>query len=186
IKIYDNGPVFFKQARVTLNGEIFNIIKFRTMASNIDLKRGSSISVQENDDRITKPGAFLRKTRIDELPQLFNILSGKMSLVGPRPEMLSNVKKYTDEIPEFVYRQRVKCGLTGLAQIDGKYNTTAKDKLLLDLFYIENFSILSDIKLIFRTLTVFFKNDSTEAFSSNKVETPKLRKLSITNGKKAK
>ncbi len=186
IKVYDNGPVFFKQARATLNGEVFNIIKFRTMDSNIDIRRGSSISVQANDDRITKPGVFLRKTRIDELPQLFNILSGKMSLVGPRPEMLSNIEKYTNEIPEFVYRQKVKCGLTGLAQIDGKYNTTAKDKLLLDLFYIENFSILSDIKLIFRTLTVFFKKDSTEAFCSNKVNTPTLRRISIKSEKKAK
>ena len=123
-------------------------------------------SVQAGDDRITKVGKILRKYRIDELPQMINILKGDMSVVGPRPEMLENVEKYTGELPEFAYRLRAKAGLTGLAQISGKYNTSPKDKLVMDLMYIENYSIWQDFKLIFQTVTVFFKaGESTEAFS---------------------
>ena len=108
---------------------------------------------------------MLRKFRVDELPQLLNILKGEMSVVGPRPEMLENVDKYTQELPEFAYRLRVKAGLTGLAQIMGKYNTTPKDKLVLDLMYIESYSLWQDVKLLLQTLTVFFKADSsTEGF----------------------
>ena len=122
-------------------------------------------SVTSDDDRITKVGRFLRKFRIDELPQLINILKGEMSIVGPRPEMVENVDQYTDMLSEFSYRLRVKAGLTGHAQIAGKYNTSPKDKLVLDLMYIEKYSLWLDIKLIFQTLTVFFKaSDSTEAF----------------------
>ena len=122
-------------------------------------------SVTSDDDRITRVGRFLRKFRIDELPQLINILKGEMSIVGPRPEMVENVDEYTDMLSEFSYRLRVKAGLTGHAQIAGKYNTSPKDKLVLDLMYIEKYSLWLDIKLIFQTLTVFFKaGDSTEAF----------------------
>ena len=118
-----------------------------------------------DDDRITKVGKWLRKFRIDELPQMLNILKGDMTVVGPRPEMLENVEKYTGELPEFRYRLRVKAGLTGLAQIGGKYNTSPKDKLVMDLMYIENYSIWQDLKLIFQTFTVFLKaSESTEAF----------------------
>ena len=118
-----------------------------------------------SDDRITKVGKWLRKFRIDELPQMLNILKGDMTVVGPRPEMLENVEKYTGELPEFRYRLRVKAGLTGLAQIGGKYNTSPKDKLVMDLMYIENYSIWQDLKLIFQTITVFLKaSESTEAF----------------------
>ena len=124
----------------------------------------------ENDDRITKVGKYLRKFRIDELPQLLNILKGDMTVVGPRPEMLENVEKYTEELPEFAYRLRMKAGLTGLAQISGKYNTSPKDKLVMDLMYIENYSIWMDIKLIFQTITVFLKaSESTEAFGSQEL-----------------
>mgnify|MGYP001384021273 FL=1 len=121
-------------------------------------------SATEDDDRITKIGAFLRKTRIDELPQLINVLMGDMSLVGPRPEMLENVHKYEDDLPEFRYRLKVKAGVTGIAQIEGRYNTSPMDKLLLDLVYIENYSLWNDMKLILRTLIVLFKKDSTEGF----------------------
>ena len=108
---------------------------------------------------------MLRKFRIDELPQLINILNGDMTVVGPRPEMLENVEKYTEELPEFSYRLRMKAGLTGLAQISGKYNTSPKDKLVMDLMYIENYSIWQDFKLIFQTITVFLKaSESTAAF----------------------
>ncbi|MCQ2492236.1 MAG: exopolysaccharide biosynthesis polyprenyl glycosylphosphotransferase [Lachnospiraceae bacterium] len=159
IKRFDGGPVFFKQKRATLNGRIFEVYKFRTMKQNVENK-----SAQKDDDRITKPGHFLRKTRIDELPQLINILKGDMSFVGPRPEMIENVNAYEEQLPEFRYRLRVKGGLTGYAQIAGKYNTTPKDKLVMDIMYIENYNILRDIQLIFQTVGVVLKPDSTEAF----------------------
>lgn len=160
IKKNDGGSVLFRQKRATVHGKVFEIYKFRTMKENVD-----NYSSVENDDRITAPGRFLRKYRIDELPQLFNILKGDMSLVGPRPEMLENVEDYTKELPEFRYRLRMKAGLTGYAQIIGKYNTSSRDKLMLDLMYIENYSILKDIQLLFQTVLVLFKaDDSTEAF----------------------
>ena len=161
IKLEDGGKVFFKQKRATINGKTFNVFKFRTMKEENSVNK----SVTVDDDRITKVGAILRKFRVDELPQIINIIKGDMSVVGPRPEMLENVKKYTSELPEFSYRLRVKAGLTGYAQIAGKYNTTPKDKLMMDLMYIEKYSIWQDIKLIFQTVTVFLKSEqSTEAF----------------------
>ena len=161
IKLDDGGYVLYKQMRMSKYGRVFEVYKFRTM------KEANSInkSVTENDDRITRVGKVLRKFRIDELPQLLNILIGDMTVVGPRPEMLENVEKYTEELPEFSYRLRMKAGLTGLAQISGKYNTSPKDKLVMDLMYIENYSIWQDFKLIFQTITVFLKaSESTEAF----------------------
>ncbi len=160
IKKHDGGRILFKQKRATVHGKIFEIYKFRTMRENAE-----NYSLKDHDDRVTPPGRFLRKYRIDELPQLFNILKGDMSLVGPRPEMLENVEDYTRDLPEFRYRLRMKAGLTGYAQIIGKYNTSSRDKLMLDLMYIENFSILKDIQLLFQTILVLFKaEDSTEAF----------------------
>ncbi|CAM3562947.1 sugar transferase [Erysipelothrix urinaevulpis] len=159
IKADDGGRIFFLQERYTQNGRIFKVIKFRTMKENV-----ANYSATADDDRITKAGAFLRKTRIDELPQLINVLLGDMSLVGPRPEMLENVHKYEGELPEFRYRLKVKAGVTGVAQIEGKYNTSPMDKLLLDMVYIENFSVWNDMRLILRTLIVVFKKDSTEGF----------------------
>jgi lipopolysaccharide/colanic/teichoic acid biosynthesis glycosyltransferase len=160
IKKYDGGKVFFRQQRATIHGKIFSIYKFRTMKEHVENR-----SVTKDDDRITPIGKILRKYRMDELPQFINILKGEMSLVGPRPEMLENVDEYTKEMPEFKYRLRMKAGLTGYAQIMGKYNTSSKDKLMLDLMYIENFSILKDIQLLFQTVTVLFQaDDSTEAF----------------------
>lgn len=161
IKLDDGGKIIYKQKRLTKFGREFEVFKFRTMKEENQIDK----SVTADDDRITKVGRVLRKYRIDELPQLFNILNGEMSIVGPRPEMLKNVEKYTDELPEFSYRLRAKAGLTGLAQISGKYNTSPKDKLILDLMYIERFSIWQDWKIIFQTFTVLFKADeSTEAF----------------------
>lgn len=159
IKLEDGGPVFFKQKRATINGKQFEVYKLRTMKQNSE-----NYSATKDDNRITKVGAFLRRTRIDELPQILNVLKGDMTLVGPRPEMLKNVEAYTDELPEFKYRLRMKAGLTGYAQITGKYNTTPKDKLVMDMMYIEQFSILKDIQLIFQTVIVLLKKDSTEAF----------------------
>lgn len=161
IKAEDGGHVFFRQARATKGGKLFMVYKFRTMKE----KGSYNKSVSKNDERITKIGNVLRKYRIDELPQFINILKGEMSVVGPRPEMVENVDKYTAELPEFSYRLRVKGGLTGYAQISGKYNTSPKDKLILDLMYIEKYSLWLDFKLILQTVTVLLKaGDSTEAF----------------------
>ncbi len=163
IKMCDGGTIIFKQRRATKGGKIFEVYKFRTMKENVG--NYSSIS---GDDRITSVGRILRKYRLDELPQFVNILKGEMSMVGPRPEMLENVYLYTKEFPEFSYRLRVKAGLTGYAQIAGKYNTSPKYKLVLDLMYIENYSLLRDLKLLLQTLIVLFKPDSTEAFDELK------------------
>lgn len=171
VKLYDGGPVFFKQKRATINGNVFEVYKLRTMRVNVVNR-----SVEKGDTRITKPGQFLRKTRIDELPQLLNVLKGDMSFVGPRPEMLENVKAYSEEMPEFRYRLRVKAGLTGYAQISGKYNTTPKDKLMMDMMYIEKFSILKDLQLILQTIVVLLKFDSTEAFDRKRDSKYKFEK----------
>lgn len=164
IKVYDGGSILFRQDRATINGTIFKVYKFRTMKEHV-----VNHSVTEHDDRITAPGKILRKIRMDELPQLLNILRGDMSFVGPRPEMIENVKSYTEELPEFRYRLRVKAGLTGYAQIAGKYNTTPKDKLMMDMMYIENYSVFKDIQLLFQTAIVLLKSDSTEAFRDEDV-----------------
>ncbi len=161
IKKNDGGKVLFKQKRATVNGKIFMIYKFRTMKENVE-----NYSVTGDDDRVTSIGKFLRKYRLDELPQFYNIMKGDMSLVGPRPEMLENVEDYSKKMPEFLYRLRMKAGLTGYAQIIGRYNTSSRDKLMLDLMYIENYSVLKDIQLLFQTIMVLFNaEDSTAAFS---------------------
>lgn len=163
VKLYDGGPVLFKQERATIHGKKFQVYKLRTMKQNVE-----NYSAKKDDDRITPPGKVLRRTRIDELPQLLNVLKGDMTFVGPRPEMIKNVKNYTEELPEFRYRLRVKAGLTGYAQIAGKYNSTPRDKLIMDMMYIEQFSILRDIQLIFQTVIVLLKSDSTEEFGKRK------------------
>ena len=165
IKLDDGGKVFFRQRRATKGGKLFDVYKFRTMKEMGSINQ----SAKTDDDRITKVGKYLRKFRIDELPQLINILKGEMSVVGPRPEMVENVDKYTEELPEFSYRLRVKGGLTGYAQIAGKYNTSPKDKLVLDLMYIEKYSLWLDFKLIMQTVTVLFSaGDSTHGFEKEK------------------
>ena len=170
IRLTSHGTVIFKQERATLNGKTFQIMKFRTM---YDQDRISQLEpARENDVRITPAGRLLRKYRIDELPQLFNVFLGEMSIVGPRPEMLENVDRYKRNVPEFEYRQRMKAGITGLAQIDGKYNTSPKDKVILDLLYIGKFSLSMDIRLMLRTLTVFFRHDSTQGFRAQEKHSP--------------
>lgn len=163
IRLYDGGPAFFTQERCTKDGKVFKIHKFRSMIVNAE-KEGKAIPATEHDPRITPIGKIIRKTRIDELPQMIDILQGNMSVVGPRPERVEHVKAYTEEIPEFSYRLKVKGGLTGYAQIYGKYNTTAYDKLKLDLMYIQNYSVLMDIRLIFMTIKIMFLKESTEGF----------------------
>lgn len=163
IKLEDGGPVFFRQERVTINGKRFYIYKFRSMIVDAE-SDGKPHPVAKGDDRITKVGKRIRALRIDELPQLINIFKGDMSIVGPRPERWEHDKMYSEEIPEFSLRLKVKGGLTGYAQVYGKYNTRALDKLKLDLFYITNYSLILDIKIIFETLKIIFHKDSTEGF----------------------
>lgn len=169
IKMEDGGPVFFRQERCTIGGKKFMIIKFRSMIVDAE-KDGRPHPAGEKDDRITKVGNVIRALRIDELPQLINILSGTMSVVGPRPERVEHVEMYTAEIPEFSFRSKVKGGLTGYAQVFGKYNTTALDKLKLDLIYIMNYSLLLDLQIIFETIKILVQKESTQGFSEERIE----------------
>ncbi len=161
IKIQDHGDVFYKQTRLTKDEKEFKIIKFRSMIMNAEKKTGVVLA-KENDDRITPVGRFIRKTRFDELPQLINILKGEMSFVGPRPERPEIYDEICQTMPEFRFRLVVKAGLTGYAQIYGKYNTSLRDKLLLDLYYIENYSLVDDIKMLLLTLKIVFNKEATE------------------------
>ena len=166
IRSDDGGSILFRQKRVTRDGKLFTIYKFRSMREDAE-KDGAQFTI-DDDPRITKVGRCLRRSRLDELPQLINILKGDMSIVGPRPERIENYEMYENEIPEFKYRTKVKAGLTGYAQVYGKYNTTAYDKLRLDLMYIENYSIILDIKLVLMTFRTLFQKESTEGFSDNR------------------
>lgn len=164
IHLEDGGPVFYRQERVTIGEKRFMILKFRSMIVDAE-KDGKPRPAGARDDRITKVGKFIRACRVDELPQLINILAGDMSIVGPRPERWEHVEKYCEEIPEFNYRHMMKGGLTGYAQVYGKYNTTALDKLKLDLLYITNYSFLLDIQIIFETVKILVQKESTEGFT---------------------
>ena len=167
IKIEDGGSVFYKQERVTIGEKRFMILKFRSMIVDAE-KDGKPRPAGAADDRITKVGRVIRSCRVDELPQLINILMGDMSIVGPRPERWEHVEKYCQDIPEFNYRHMMKGGLTGYAQVYGKYNTTALDKLKLDLLYITNYSFLLDIQIIFETVKILVQKESTEGFSEER------------------
>lgn len=160
VKLYDHGPVFYRQERLTYMGKPFMIFKFRSMC--VDSEKNGARLASKHDSRITPVGKVLRNLHLDELPQLFNVFLGDMSLVGPRPERKVIMHEYQREIPEFYYRLKVKAGLTGYAQVYGKYNTTPYDKLKLDLFYIENYSLLLDIKLLFMTVKIFFQKEVSE------------------------
>jgi len=149
IKAYDGGPVFYKQPRLTKDGRVFQVLKFRSMRVDSEAK-GARLAMK-NDCRVTPVGRVIRNIHFDELPQIFNILKGDMSLVGPRPERPEIAAQYKRDLPEFDYRLKVKAGLTGFAQVYGKYNTTPYDKLKLDLTYIENYSFVLDMKLLFLT-----------------------------------
>ena len=174
IKVYDGGPVLYKQPRLTVNGKIFNIYKFRSMC--MDSEKGGAQLAKKNDDRITPVGRVLRALHFDEFPQLINIIKGDMSLVGPRPERPEIAAQYKEIIPEFDFRLKVKAGLTGYAQVYGKYNTTPYDKLKLDLTYIENYSFWLDIKLMFLTFKILFQKENTEGIDANQVTAVKEKK----------
>ena len=168
IKSVDGGPIFYTQKRLTINGKIFEILKFRTMKVDAE-KDGVARLAGENDTRITGVGKILRASRLDELPQLINIIKGDMSIVGPRPERPEIAREYEKELPEFRYRLKMKAGLTGYAQVYGKYNTTPYDKLKLDLNYIRYFSLWLDFKLIMMTPKILLMKESTEGLSEGKI-----------------
>ena len=160
VKLYDGGPVIYKQVRVTKNGKRFNIYKFRSMI--VDSEKNGPRLAGKNDSRITPVGQVIRNLHVDELPQFLNVLKGDMSMVGPRPERPDIIEKYIKDIPEFNYRLKVKAGLTGYSQVYGRYNTTAYNKLKMDILYIENFSILMDIKILLLTFKILFQKEKTE------------------------
>lgn len=174
IKVYDGGPVLYKQPRLTIDGKVFDIYKFRSM--RIDSEKSGAQLAKKNDDRITPIGRVLRAIHFDEFPQLINIIKGDMSLVGPRPERPEIAAQYKEIIPEFDFRLKVKAGLTGYAQVYGKYNTTPYDKLKLDLTYIENYSFWLDIKLLFLTLKILFQKENTEGIDANQITAVKEKK----------
>lgn len=175
IKCHDGGPVFYKQIRCTQGGREFEIMKFRSM--RVDAERdGVARLAAKNDNRITPIGRVIRAVRIDELPQLINILKGDMSFIGPRPERPEIIAQYVEDMPEFVFRMKVKAGLAGYAQVYGKYNTTPYDKLKLDLSYIENYSVWLDLKLMLLTLKILMKPESTEGIEDTQVTAMKEQK----------
>ncbi len=154
IKIDSKGPIIYKQERMGKDGKVFIMYKLRSMC--VDAEKNGAKWADKNDPRITRVGNFIRKTRIDELPQLFNIIKGDMSIVGPRPERPMFTYKFNEEIPGFINRLQVKPGLTGWAQVNGGYNVTPRDKWEKDMYYIENQSILMDIKILFKTVAIVF------------------------------
>lgn len=162
IKLYDGGPAFYRQTRLTRDGKEFKIVKFRSMRVDAEKDGIARLSTGENDDRVTPIGKFVRRYRLDEIPQLWNIFKGDMSVVGPRPERPEIAEQYCQNMPEFNLRLQVKAGLTGYAQVYGKYNTSPYEKLEFDLLYINNMNILIDIQLCFATLMTLFKKESTE------------------------
>ena len=173
IKIYDGGPVLYKQVRLTKDRKEFRILKFRSMRVDAEKDGVARLSTGDNDDRITPVGHVIRACRADELPQLWNILRGDMTIVGPRPERPEIAAQYEEEMPAFGLRLQVKAGLTGYAQIYGKYNTNPHDKLQMDLMYINKMGIVEDLRLMFATVRVLFIKDSTEGIEAGKTTASK-------------
>ena len=167
IWLYDRKNVIYTQPRLTRDSKVFHVYKFRSMVIDAE-KDGVRLAVT-NDDRVTPVGRFIRKCRLDELPQLFNILSGDMSFVGPRPERPEIAAEYEKEFPAFRYRLNVKAGLTGNAQVYGNYDTSSQDKLLMDLMYIENYTFLHDLSLLFQTLRIILIPSRAEGFQEDPV-----------------
>ena len=177
IKLYDGGPAIYKQVRLTKDGKHFKIYKFRSMRVDAEKDGVARLSTGDKDDRITPIGKVVRKCRLDELPQLINILKGDMSIVGPRPERPEIAEQYYEQMPDFRLRLQVKAGLTGYAQVYGKYNTDPYEKLEFDLLYINNMSILTDLQLMFATFAILFSSDSTEG-----VDAGSITAMDVTDG----
>ena len=169
IRLYDGGPAIYKQVRLTEGEREFKIYKFRSMRIDAEKDGVARLSSGDKDPRITPVGRIIRKCRLDELPQLFNILKGDMSVVGPRPERPEIAEQYYKELPDFRLRLQVKAGLTGYAQIYGKYNTDPYEKLEFDLLYINSMNFMTDLRLIFATFSILFSGESTEGIDANAV-----------------
>ena len=175
VKAEDGGPVFYRQVRLTRDGKQFKILKFRSMRVDAE-KDGVARLASEHDDRITRVGHIIRAIRFDELPQLLNILRGDMSFVGPRPERPEIAAQYEQEMPAFSLRLQVKAGLTGTAQVYGRYNTEPKDKLKMDLMYINNMSPLEDLRLMFATARILFMRESTSGVADGQTTASAVEK----------
>lgn len=184
IKAYDRGPIFYSQTRLTKDGKEFGVLKFRSMKVNAEKDGVARLSSGENDPRITPVGRFIRKCRIDEIPQLLNILKGDMTIVGPRPERPEIAEEYEKVMPEFRLRLQAKAGLTGYAQVYGKYNTTPYDKLLMDLMYISHANLLDDLLIMFATVKILFMPESTEGVAEG--QTTALQETKDTDIEKEK
>ena len=180
IKMTDGGPVIYQQTRLTKNGKKFQIYKFRTMVQNAEAD-GKARLASEDDPRILPIGRILRATRLDELPQIYNILKGDMSIVGPRPERPELAAELEKEIPEFSFRLQVKAGLTGYAQVYGKYNTIPYDKLQMDLMYIAHPSLIEDMKIVLATVKILFKPESTEGVAEGQATAARLEMAAATD-----
>lgn len=174
IKMFDPGPILYSQIRTGRYGREFRVYKFRTMRVDAEKYTGPMLA-QENDPRITRLGRFLRAVRLDELPQIWNVVVGDMSIVGPRPERPFFVEQFIKETPEYAYRHNVKPGITGMAQVYGKYNTTAFDKLVYDLMYIEKCGILTDLAIIIQTIKVLFTKSATEGAGVHHISIDKVK-----------
>ncbi len=182
IKLYDRGPVLYKQTRLTIHGNTFELYKFRSMIVDAE-GDGVARLAKENDDRITPIGKVIRRFRLDELPQLINIIKGEMSIVGPRAERPEIAKQYEKDIPEFAYRLKVKAGLTGYAQVLGRYNTSPYDKLMWDLMYIEGYSLFMDLKIIMMTIKILFIPESTSGVGENDITAQRMYEYEETGEK---
>ena len=177
IKANDGGPVFYKQRRLTKDGALFDVLKFRSMRVDAEKDGVARLSTGDKDDRITPVGRFIRKVRIDELPQLLNILKGDMTICGPRPERPEIAAQYEKELPEFRLRLQAKAGLTGYAQVYGKYNTTPDDKLVMDLMYISHPSFWQDLQIMFATVKILFMKESTEGVEQGQMTAQTAEKV---------
>lgn len=175
VKAHDGGPVLYRQERLTKNGKVFKVMKFRSMRVDAEKDGKARLSTGDKDDRITPVGRIIRKVRIDELPQLLNVLSGSMSLVGPRPERPEIAAQYEEILPEFRLRLQAKAGLTGYAQVYGKYNTTPYDKLQMDLMYIANPSFLEDLRIMMATIKILFTPESTDGVTEGQTTAIEVR-----------
>ena len=180
IHLYDRGPALYKQVRLTKDGREFKVLKFRSMRVDAEKDGIARLSTGDKDDRITPIGRFIRKCRIDELPQLINIIKGDMSVVGPRPERPEIASQYYADMPEFKLRLQVRAGLTGYAQVYGKYNTDPYEKLGFDLLYISKMNILTDIQLCFATFFILFLPESTEGIATGQTTAMDYNKAADT------
>lgn len=152
IKLDTPGPVFYVQERVGRHGKVFNMYKLRSMV--VDAEKQGAKWADKDDPRVTRIGRIIRKSRIDELPQLLNVLKGDMALIGPRPERPEFILEFNEDIPGFINRLQVRPGLTGWAQVNGGYDITPEEKLKLDMYYIQNRSIKLDLIIVFKTIRV--------------------------------